>query len=219
VTADYSRRVASDKSFRPPQQRRSAATLDRIVQAAEELLAERTFEESTVDDIVARAGSSKGSFYSRFADKEALLAYLGGECIARAKATWAEQLGPEDYADAPLEDVVDAFVGRLLDEYRRAGGVMRALFLEARLNPGSEFEQMTDSLDGHIRDALERLLSARDDVPHRSPRLAATTTMLLLDSAIREAVFYSNDRGGPLAVRPKDLRGELVRASCAYLRG
>ncbi len=211
--------MASRANFRPPQQRRSAATLDRIVQAAEELLAERTFNEATVDDIVARAGSSKGSFYSRFADKESLLAYLGGECIARSKATWAEQLGPEEYADAPLEDVVDAFVGRLLDEYERAGGVMRALFLEARLNPGSEFEQMTDDLDGHIRAALERFVAARDDVPHRSPRLAATTTMLMMDSAIREAVFYTNDRGGPLAVKPKDLRRELVRAGVAYLRG
>jgi len=211
--------VASEKSFRPPQQRRSAATLDRIVQAAEELLAERTFDEATVDDIVARASSSKGSFYSRFADKEALLAYLGGECVARAKATWAEQLGPEDHADEPLEDVLERFVGRLLDEYRRAGGVMRALFLEARLSPGSEFEQMTDELDGHIRGALERFIASRSDVPHKSPRLAATTTMLMLDSAIREAVFYSNDRGGPLAVRPNDLRRELVRASCAYLRG
>ena len=61
-------------TFRPPRQQRSAATLDRIVRAAEELFAERGFEGATVDDIVARAGSSKGSFYSRFADKQALLA-------------------------------------------------------------------------------------------------------------------------------------------------
>ena len=210
--------ASTRKAFRPPQQRRSAATLERIVKAAEELLAEKRFDEATVDEIVARAGSSKGSFYSRFADKEALLAYLGGECIARSKATWAEQLGPEDHADAPLEDVLDEFVGRLLDEYERAGGVMRALFLEARLNPGSEFEQMTDDLDGHIRGALERFIAARSDLPHRSSRLAATTTMLMMDSAIREAVFYTNDRGGPLAVKPKDLRRELVRAAGAYLK-
>ena len=82
-------------SFHPPRQQRSAATLDRIVRAAQDLLAQRGYDAATVDDIVARAGSSKGSFYHRFADKEALLAYLGGECLARAKATWAERLDPE----------------------------------------------------------------------------------------------------------------------------
>ena len=94
-------------TFRPPRQQRSAATLDRIVKAAEDLFAERGFEAATVDDIVARAGSSKGSFYSRFADKQALLAYLGGECLARAKATWAELLDPERTAGQPLDKVLE----------------------------------------------------------------------------------------------------------------
>jgi AcrR family transcriptional regulator len=116
----------AERSFRPPQQRRSAATLDRIVRAAEELLAERSFEEATVDDIVARAGSSKGSFYSRFADKEALLAYLGGECTAQAKASWAEQLDPDATEGMPVEEVVDVFVGRLLEEYERSGPVLHS---------------------------------------------------------------------------------------------
>lgn len=209
----------SETTFRPPRQRRSAATLDRIVRAAEELLAERSFEEATVDDIVSRAGSSKGSFYSRFADKEALLAYLGGECTARAKATWAEQLDPEATGGVPLEEVVDRFVGRLLDEYERSGPVLRALMLESRLRPGTEFERLTDELDAHIRNALRRFLEARlKELPGVDPAQAATIGMLMLDSTAREAAFFANGRGGPLAVEPKALRRELVRAYVAYLR-
>jgi AcrR family transcriptional regulator len=209
----------SETTFRPPQQRRSAATLDRIVRAAEELLGERSFEEATVDDIVARAGSSKGSFYSRFADKEALLAYLGGECTARAKATWAEQLDPEATEGVPLEEVVDGFVGRLLEEYERSSPVLRALVLESRLRPGTEFERLTDELDAHIRDALRRFLEARrKELPGMDPAQAATVGMLMLDSTIREAAFFANGRGAPLAVEPTALRRELVRAYVAYLR-
>jgi AcrR family transcriptional regulator len=209
----------SETTFRPPRQRRSAATLDRIVRAAEELLAERSFEEATVDDIVARAGSSKGSFYSRFADKEALLAYLGGECTAHAKATWAEQLDPDATDGVPLEEVIDGFVARLLEEYERSGPVLRALMLESRLRPGTEFERLTDELDAHIRDALRRLLEARrKELPGIDPAQAATVGMLMLDSTTREAAFFANGRGGPLAVEPKALRRELVRAYVAYLR-
>ena len=209
----------SETTFRPPRQRRSAATLDRIVRAAEELLAERSFEEATVDDIVARAGSSKGSFYSRFADKEALLAYLGGECTARAKATWAEQLDPDATDGVPLEEVVDGFVARLLDEYERSGPVLRALMLESRLRPGTEFERLTDELDAHIRDALRRFLEGRrKELPGIDPAQAATVGMLMLDSTTREAAFFTNGRGGPLAVEPEALRRELGRAYVAYLR-
>jgi AcrR family transcriptional regulator len=205
-------------TFHPPRQQRSAATLDRIVRAAEELFAERGFAEATVDDIVARAGSSKGSFYSRFADKEALLAYLGGECLARAKATWAEQLDPKH--DAPIDDLIAQFVRRLLDDYRGSdGAVLRALAIEARLHPHSDFQRMTDELDAHIRDALARLLRARShEISHPSPTRAARVGMLMLDASIREAVLFANDRGGPLAVRDADLRRELTRAYLAYLR-
>ncbi|MGH8836659.1 MAG: TetR/AcrR family transcriptional regulator [Actinomycetes bacterium] len=205
-------------SFRPPRQARSVATLDRIVRAAQELLAERGFDQATVDDIVARAGSSKGSFYSRFADKEALLAYLGGECLARAKATWAEQFDPDRVAGTPLAEVIDEFVGRLLDEYREQGSVLRALVLEARLHPGNEFERMTDELDAHVRDTLATLLAARaEEIEHRDPAQAARVGLLMLDATLREAIMFSTGRGRPLAVPPRELRRELARAFLAYL--
>jgi AcrR family transcriptional regulator len=211
----------STSTFRPPRQARSAATLDRIVQAAEELLAERGFDRATVDDIVARAGSSKGSFYSRFADKEALLAYLGGECLARAKATWAEQFDPERVAGAPLAEVIDEFVGRMLDEYRESAPVLRALILGARLHPGNEFERMTDDLDAHVRNTLAALLAARatsGEIAHPDPAQAARVGMLFMDASIREAVIFAADRDRPLAVPAAELRRELTRAFLAYLR-
>jgi AcrR family transcriptional regulator len=211
--------VPVSSTFRPPRQQRSAATLDRIVKAAEDLFAERGFEATTVDDIVARAGSSKGSFYFRFADKEALLAYLCGECLARAKATWAELLDPSRTTGRSLAYVIDEFVRGLLADYRGSDGpVMRALTIEARQRPDGEFQRMTDRLDAHVRDALERLLRARaDEISHPSPRRAARVGMLMLDATIREAVLFATDRGGPLGVRDADLRRELTRAYLAYL--
>lgn len=47
-----------------------------LLQAAEELFGARPFATVSVDDIVARAGVAKGTFYNHFADKEDLAANL-----------------------------------------------------------------------------------------------------------------------------------------------
>src|SRR5262245_10434153 len=59
-----------------PRQNRSRETLERFAAAAEALLAERSFERITVEDIVRRAARPVGSFYARFKSKEALLPLL-----------------------------------------------------------------------------------------------------------------------------------------------
>ena len=206
-------------SFHPPRQQRSAATLDRIVRAAQDLLAQRGYDAVTVDDIVARAGSSKGSFYHRFADKEALLAYLAGECLARGKATWAERLDPDRLRSVPLQSVLAQFVRDLMADYRGSDGpVLRALITEAWHRPDGGFQRITDELDAHVRDALERLLRARSgEFTHPSPKRAARVGMLMLDATVREAVLFATDRGGPLAVPDAQLRRDLADAYAAYL--
>ena len=71
----------------PPQQVRSQATLDRILVAAEALVAEKGFEDTPVSEIVSRAGSSVGAFYARFDDKHALLHALATRFVEQAMAT------------------------------------------------------------------------------------------------------------------------------------
>lgn len=56
--------------------RHSSTTRSRIVSAAWELFYEHGYDDTTVDDIVERSGTSKGSFYHYFAGKDALLSSL-----------------------------------------------------------------------------------------------------------------------------------------------
>lgn len=56
--------------------RHSSATRSKIVSAAWELFYEHGYDNTTVDDIVERSGTSKGSFYHYFAGKDALLSSL-----------------------------------------------------------------------------------------------------------------------------------------------
>jgi len=57
----------------PPRQRRSTETMEAILRAAAELLADKTFDQLTIQEITQRAGASMSSFYARFGDKKGLL--------------------------------------------------------------------------------------------------------------------------------------------------
>src|SRR2546430_7916872 len=71
--------------FRPPQQTRSQETLDRILDAAERVLDEKSFTEATLAEIMERAGVTVGAFYRRFPDKDALLHLLDERFFPRCR--------------------------------------------------------------------------------------------------------------------------------------
>lgn len=70
----------------PAKQERSRKTRDALLAAGWKLLASRSWDEITVGDIVKAAGYSVGSFYTRFADKDAFFDGLAAEWIERSRA-------------------------------------------------------------------------------------------------------------------------------------
>ena len=78
-------------------------TRGRIISAAWELFYEQGYEDTTVEEIIERSGTSKGSFYHYFDGKDALLSslsYLFDEEYARLQ----QELNPEmDAWDKLLE--------------------------------------------------------------------------------------------------------------------
>jgi DNA-binding transcriptional regulator YbjK len=67
----------STRSVRPhPQQSRSSNRVDRLLEAAAEVIAEIGYESATTNAIAERAGVSIGSLYRYFPDKQAILRTL-----------------------------------------------------------------------------------------------------------------------------------------------
>ena len=60
-------------AVRPPKQRRSRESYERVLDAAHTLLEENGFEGFTVQEVAARSGVSIGAIYERFGNKESLL--------------------------------------------------------------------------------------------------------------------------------------------------
>ncbi|MCS7008000.1 MAG: helix-turn-helix domain-containing protein, partial [Thermoleophilia bacterium] len=62
-----------DTTVRPPKQRRSQASLERVLEASRTLLEEGGFDTFTIQDVSQRAGVSVGAIYARFGSKVGLL--------------------------------------------------------------------------------------------------------------------------------------------------
>ena len=80
---------------RAPQKRR-VKTRQNLIAAAKEIAAETGFAALRVEDVVARAGVAKGTFFSHFDDKDRLLALLIGEEMETILSEIAASSPPDD---------------------------------------------------------------------------------------------------------------------------
>ncbi|MEM8577298.1 MAG: TetR/AcrR family transcriptional regulator [Pseudomonadota bacterium] len=111
-------------------QKRTLQTREKLLDAARAAVAEHGFEGARVDDIVARAGVAKGTFFAHFRDKDALMDVLIGAQLAAAME--AAQSGPVPRgakeliaALAPVHDVMtcERYVFDIILRYSGAAGI------------------------------------------------------------------------------------------------
>src|SRR6185295_12736682 len=96
----------------------------RIVEAAEELVRERSFAQLTVDEVMARAGIGRTLFYRHFDDLGDLLLRAAAEAIEELFA--AEEVlaqGRDGFGAETIRQAITAAVG----VYRRHGPILRAV--------------------------------------------------------------------------------------------
>jgi len=128
-------------------------TRARLLDAAEELFAERGIAATPIEDIAERAGYSRGAFYSNFDDKDAIVMAILERCVERNNDE-VEKLFAEraDGAD---------FLQRLRE--RETDTTRRALSLEYLLyglrNPAAQAE--TRRILDASRHGLARLIEAQ----------------------------------------------------------
>ena len=199
---------------RPPRQARSQLTLGRILDAAESLLREKCWEDTSVAEIVRRADSSVGAFYARFRDKDALLCALHERFVEEAIATAEHALCEQRWAGTSISEIVRelvAFQVRIQDQH---AGLVRAIVL--RSAECAELRdrglRMTASIDG----LFARLVVARrHEILHPIPIAAAAFTSRLIGGAMLQRLLFP--AAANLASPELSLVGELTHAALAYL--
>ena len=202
--------------IRPPQQARSQQTLDRILDAAEALVAHKGFEDTSVAEIARRAGSSVGAFYTRFRDKDGLLYALYERYLEQAVATADDALDPARWRDAGVAELISAVMRFLVEIYRERSGLMRAFAL--RNYTDFDFRSRQERLSHYVSDKLiALLLERRQEMRHPDPEQAAAFCLTMAFATIESAILFGETRSGALVLSDESLADHLIRATLAYL--
>lgn len=108
--------------LKQPRQRRSHASYERMLKAADRLLADRDFDSVSIRDLAGVAGCSVGSFYHRFETKERFFRTLIQNMIERREAQVRET-----FATVPLADLPSSLARGALANHRAYKGLLRSV--------------------------------------------------------------------------------------------
>lgn len=209
--------ISREPGFRPPQQERSHATVERIVTATTELLVEKGPEGVTVQEIVDRADSSVGSFYARFDDRDSAVRYVQDRFWQEAETRWMHYLdavrGGGHSALEVIVRVIRQFVRAMMTDQAKC----RPFLLQALNDPQKTLLRRTTALDYQIADMISELLedsgSLSEDLPGWIPREGFVRVL----GTIRDAVVFGD--GSELASQRLALTTVRMYASSLGIQG
>ncbi|MFD5520726.1 TetR/AcrR family transcriptional regulator [Streptomyces sp. NPDC127066] len=181
-------------SYREPQQARSAATLARVLRAAEEIAAASGLEEMTITGVAQRAGVSVGTIYRRFEDKEQLITALTERMLERREEYVAEQLRT---AEPSLPGVMDAYAHALLQSFADSSSLFPELL---RMRGTRSLDRGARTITELHRLLLEAAAPYTDQIRRSQPQQALDTAA----RAVLGACFHNS-------VRPDPATGEVAR--------
>lgn len=202
----------------PARQKRSLETVERLLDAAEEILAEKGYEAATVPAIAAKAGLSVGVVYRRFPDKDAMIRAAWGRFFARSlerSQRWLKRCGPPP---RDLEGSVRWLVANLLSSYRENRRILRALTMYTRTHPDPMFRKEAELMNEEsLRLTGNLLLPHRDRIRHPDPEKAIRYGLIFVSLAVREIILARHESMMALFVDEDDLEDELTRMLLGYL--
>src|SRR5215218_5081008 len=184
--------IASER--RVPQQARSRALMQRVLDAGEELLASEGVEALTTTRIAAEADVAVGSLYQYFPDKAAIVDALAARYLEEFEALMgelAERAGREGWA---ADDMVDRLIDAYADRYRREPGY-RALWFGRHLS--EELREADRRNKVALAEGVRRILVDSGLVKDvAGVRVACRAAVLCADALLVEA-FQEDAHGEP----------------------
>lgn len=133
---------------RKPRQGRSQEKLDRILDAAERIIAKKGFERASVAQIMREADCSVGLFYSRFRNKDELLRFLFERFLGEVSATARDMLNHERWQDRRTpRELLEALVRGTVALYREKRGMIVAFHQAVMRDPALAARAMEVALE------------------------------------------------------------------------
>ena len=140
-----------------PQQKRSADSLERVIQSAERLLRQMPPEDLTIAQVVADSGVSVGSIYARFNDKQGVFAELVLRFMRTTLAVF-ETHDRQRWQALSLGDALTELVTSIAAIYAQHRGVLRAIGMRSRLAHTPGLQAALDRYNKQVTSEMHELL-------------------------------------------------------------
>jgi AcrR family transcriptional regulator len=184
----------SPDAVTPPRTARGARTSNRLRRAALEVFAERGYATTRIEDIVARAGVSHGTFYLYYPNKSAVLEALIDETAAQLRAVVDEPwTGPD------TRSAIARVIGRFVEVYADNATLVRVW-----LDAGAHDERFRGRLREVRAEYVARVASALEpvlrDTPHE-PQVAAAALVAMVEGYATRTEHADDPRRHRAAVK------------------
>jgi AcrR family transcriptional regulator len=208
--------------IREPQQQRARASLERVLDAGAEVLAEGGYGAFSIADVCRRAGVSVGAVYGRVDGKDELFLAVHERELARMSSEILTALEPGPrWNRLSTTSLVPRVVTAYGEHTLAHAGLLRAFVLRAAVD--QRVLVQGSRVNEKVADAFCALLLDRaDDYPHRDPAVAVRTAFELVnDSLLWRLAFGAELAGspGPRAPAPSlaEWTHRLAEAATTYL--
>lgn len=203
----------------PPKQARSLETVNRLLDAAEQLLESEGLEAATVPAIAKKASVSVGVVYRRFPDKDTLLRAVWERFLARKREqTQAIIASCAQLDQVALPDLVRGVVRATIEAHRKKRHLLRALLQFSRTHPDPAFKRAAHEMNQANTAVIAMLmLQHRDRIGHPNPEAAIHFAIITI-AAVIQAVILEGEGTHVAGLRaPVNLEEEMTRMLFGYL--
>ncbi len=207
----------SRATVHPPQQERSRASFERVVEAATTLLAEEGYDGFTLAEVSRRAGVSIGSIYARVKSKDDLFLVIQDRFMASTESESALD-HPERWSDRSSHDLVRGIVTELGQNFQRNAPLLRVFMHRGIVDPVVA-DRSSRSVSTFADRVEALLLTRRGEIAHPDPELAVDVAFRMVWGTLARQIMYGPTFESHREVDWSTLVDELGAACAAYLLG
>lgn len=174
----------------PPRQKRSEATLARILAGAYAMLARKDLADISMEEIAQAGGVSIGAIYRRFKSREDLLEVLMTDLQRRQLAALEIELAPEKWAGKGLTERLDWFVDRQAQAVAKAPGLVRAVLASAMAPVQRPHDEVADLNAQAVARLADWLLECGAEITAPDRQATARVVVAQLSVSLNLARLY-----------------------------
>jgi len=209
--------LAIETVSRKPQQGRSKASLERMLQAAEKLMLERGSEEFTLQEVSKAGNVSIGSIYLRFESKENLVRAVIANELERIERDEDRMMAKVTAMSKDLAQFVRNYVEAYAEFLRHHAPLLRLGMLRAENDP-LVAEPGKRSAFRSAEVAINAMLAHRGEFGGNDHEKRANAAYQIIFATLARTLSLGSTGESAHPHDWKELKTELARMCLAYLK-